>query len=85
VPGEAQLVPLGAAADGGQQLVHLGLGQPDPVVLDAQRVGARGDLDDARAGAIDGRDRVDGVLQQLPDVDAWARVQVVAEQVDDAP
>jgi hypothetical protein len=91
VPGEAELVPLGAAADRGQELVHLVEGEPDAGVLDPQRAVAR-----VLAGEESHRtrcrrvahaargDRVDGVLHQLPDVDAGTGIEVVAEQIDDA-
>jgi hypothetical protein len=34
---------------------------------------------------VAGRDRIDGVLDQLPDIDPRARVEMVAEEVDDTP
>ena len=92
VPGEAQVVPLGAAPDRGQQLVYLRLGQPDAVVADPQGTvaGQLGRFDEdatgpGRVGGTARRDRVGGVLQQLADVHPGAGVQVVAQQVDHAP
>ena len=59
VPGEAEVVALGAAADRGQQLVHLRLGQPDAAVVHPQRAvaGAIAELERDRRGrlGIDGR------------------------------
>ncbi len=90
VPGEAEFVALGAAADGRQQLVDLLLAEADAVVLDPQRAVprqlARGDGYPALVpGVFDahGGDRVHRVLQQLAAVDLRAGVEVMAQQIDD--
>jgi hypothetical protein len=72
--------------------VYLRLGQADPDVDDVQRtvrtdVG-RLDRHAARGCGIHqppGGRRVDGVLQQLPQVDPRARIEVLAEELDDSP
>lgn len=87
LPGEPEVVALGAAPDRGEQFVHLVLGQPDPAVVHLQHL-ARDDVHHRRGIRFDqptSGDRVDGVLQQLPHVDAGTGLEVAAEEVDDAP
>ncbi|WP_405069206.1 hypothetical protein OG558_05245 [Kribbella sp. NBC_01510] len=85
-PGEPDLVPLRAPPDRCQQLPHLVRREADPGVGDAQPVVGRAYVDPLRRtgiGGLAGRDRVDGVLQQLAQVHPGTAVQMVAQQVDD--
>lgn len=79
------VVPLGTAADGRQQTVHVGLGEPDTGVLHPQGpafgVQPNGGRGVRLLGAPRG-DRVDGVLQQLAQIDLGAGVEVMGEEVD---
>ena len=84
--GLQSVLALGAAADGGQELVHLRFGEPDAGVRHAQFAvpgvqphGRRG----VRLLGAPGGDRVHGVLQQFAQVHLGAGVEVVGEQVDE--
>ncbi|MGX1241561.1 hypothetical protein RKD46_002665 [Streptomyces pseudovenezuelae] len=78
------LGPLGTAPDGGQQVVHVRLGESDPGVLDPQGAvlgvqphAGRG----VRLLGPPGRDRVHRVLQQFAEIDLRAGVEVMGEEV----
>ena len=81
---------LAAAADRGEEGVHVGLGETDAVVLDAyhRTVGVQADAEGVggrgRFEAAPGGQRVHRVLQQFAQVDARAGVEVVGEEVDEA-
>ena len=81
---------LGGAADDGQQRTHVVFGEPDAVVAHDQLLIAAGghDLDGtgellAELGA--GRHGVMRILQQLTQIDPLAAVEVMAEDLDEAP
>jgi hypothetical protein len=76
-----------AASDGGEQLVHLRLGQPDPAVMDPEHAVIGGlrrfDRHVRRRVGIErvaGRDRIDGVLDQLPDIDPQVHLERMFHQ-----
>ncbi len=78
-------VALGAAADRGEQAVHIRLGQTDATVLDAQP--AVLGVQPHQSGRVrllgtPGRDGVHGVLQQLAQIDTGRGVEVMGEKVD---
>ena len=88
---DPEVVPLRQASDRGEDVGDPGLVQAHAGVEDVQpAVGGdvgRGHVDAARTpglGLGPRRDRVDGVLQQLAQVDAGAGVEVLGQQVDHA-
>ncbi len=91
-PSEAELVALGRRPDRGQDRADRLRVQTDPGVVNVQApvVGhIRGDdLNPARTVRLDGnpgRDGVGAVLDKLPQIDPWAGVEMVGQQVDHAP
>ena len=84
---DATVVALGTAPDRGEQVVHVGLGEPDAGVLDPQRA-ALGEQPHPRrrVGLLGppGGDRVHGVLQQLAQIDLRAGIEVMREQIHQA-
>ena len=89
---QAVRIPFRGAADRREQLGGFVGGESDPAVGDHENrrsvgLGVRGEPDRCRRCGILGQPRghgVDGVLQQLPQVDMRTRVEVVGQQVDHA-
>ncbi|MDQ0774235.1 hypothetical protein QF026_002701 [Streptomyces aurantiacus] len=79
--------PLGAAADGREEAVHVRLGEPDPGVLHPQGA-ALGEQPyqgrRVRLLGAPGGDGVHGVLQQFAQVDLGTGVEVMGEKVHEA-
>jgi hypothetical protein len=84
--------PLRGAADDRQQRAHVGFGEADAVVADHELLVAAGGHDLDRAFDDDGiaqrgagPDGVVRVLHELAQVDPLVAVEVVAEDLDEAP